>query len=130
MGVEVVHHQSDAFRRGEVVIDQQAHLLSKVLFGSLVRDVDVTPTAQGLHEQKQIGGTFPFIFRVIARWLARDGPAADDGFRWSTAPGFRRNTLGDTADHRARRTGPTHPPYARHNRDSHWECTIPDVARV
>lgn len=35
MGVEVVNHQPDAFRRGNVLIDQQPHLLKKVLFGSL-----------------------------------------------------------------------------------------------
>ena len=72
-GVQVVNHQPDAFRRGKVLIDQQPHWLGKVLLGSLLRDVDVTPTAQGLDQQKQIGGTFPFIFRVIACWVAGTG---------------------------------------------------------
>ena len=128
MGVPVVHHQPDAFRRGNVLLDQQPHWSGKVRFGALLRDVDVTPTAQGLDKPKQIGGTFPLVFRVIARWVA--GPAADDEFRGSVAPGFRQNTLGDSADHRGRRTDPRHPPDARRSRDSHWECTIPDVARV
>ena len=80
MGIEVIQDQSDALGGREVVIDQQAHLLSKILLGPPVRDVDVTPTAQGLDEQKQIGGAFPFIFRVIARWLARAGRQGMAGF--------------------------------------------------
>jgi len=52
MGIEVIHDQPDAFGRREVVIHQQAHLLGKVLFGSLVGDVDVTPTAPRLDEQQ------------------------------------------------------------------------------
>ena len=50
MGVEVVHDQPDPFRRGEVLIHQEPHLLGKVAFGPLVSDVDLTPTAQRLHK--------------------------------------------------------------------------------
>ena len=71
MGIEVVDDQPDPFRRGEVLIHQQPHLLGEVAFGPLLGDVDVTPTAQRLDEQKQIGGAFAFVFRVIARHLAR-----------------------------------------------------------
>lgn len=70
MGIEVVHDQPDAFRCGEVLIDQQPHLLGKILLRPPLRDVDLTPTLQGLHEQKQIGGTFTFIFRIITSRLA------------------------------------------------------------
>jgi len=115
MGVQIVNHQPDAFRHGKVLIDQQPHLLSKVLFGSLLRDVDVTPPRKGWTNKKQICGTFPFIFRIIARWVAGTG--------WQrmrvslvSCTGFRQNTLGDSADRRARRTGPRHPPYARRSR--------------
>lgn len=69
MGIEVIHDQPDPLRRREVVIDQQPHLLGEVLFGPPFRDVDMTPTAQGLHEQKQIRGAFAFVFTVIARRL-------------------------------------------------------------
>jgi len=34
------------------VIDQQAHLLSEIRFGPLWGDIDMTPTAQRLNEQK------------------------------------------------------------------------------
>jgi hypothetical protein len=50
MGVEIVDHQPNAFRRGEVPVNQQAHLFSKVRFGPLFRDIDVALTAPGLHE--------------------------------------------------------------------------------
>lgn len=45
--------------------------LGEVAFGPLLSDVDVTPTARGLDEQKQISGPFALIFSVLARWLAR-----------------------------------------------------------
>jgi hypothetical protein len=50
MGIEIIQDQPDPFGRREVVIDQQAHLLSEIRFRPLWGDIDVTPTAQGLNK--------------------------------------------------------------------------------
>ncbi len=70
VGIEIIQDPADAFGRRELLIHQQTQLLGKIGFGPLRSDVDVTPTPQGLNEQKQISGTFAFIFRVITGRLA------------------------------------------------------------
>ena len=94
MGIEVVDDQSDAFRRGEILIHQPPHLLDKVAFGPLVSDVDVTPAAQRLDEQKQISRAFSFVFRVMTRRLARTSGQRMAGFTRQLHGAFVKAHLG------------------------------------
>jgi len=66
----MIQDPADTFGRREILIHQQAPLLGKIGLGPLLSDVDVTPTPQGLNEQKEMSGTFTLIFSVITGRLA------------------------------------------------------------
>ena len=50
VGIEVVHDQPDSLRIRKVHINELLHLLGKIAFSALFRDIDLTPTLQGLYE--------------------------------------------------------------------------------
>jgi len=52
MGIEVIQDQANPFGGWEVLIHQQAYLLSKIWFRPLWSDIDVAPSAQGLNKEK------------------------------------------------------------------------------
>lgn len=54
----------------------------------------MTSPAPGLHEQKQIGGAFAFLFRVIARQLTRTGRQRMTGVAGQPHRAFVKTHLG------------------------------------
>jgi hypothetical protein len=50
VGIEVVHDQPDSLRIRKVHINELLHLLGKIAFSALFRDINLTPTLQGLYE--------------------------------------------------------------------------------
>jgi hypothetical protein len=44
MRIEIIHHQPDPIRLGKINVDQQVHLLGKVLFGAARGDIDLAPS--------------------------------------------------------------------------------------
>jgi hypothetical protein len=50
VGIEVVHDQPDSLRIRKVHINELLHLLGKIAFSALFRNIDTTPTTQGLYE--------------------------------------------------------------------------------
>ena len=50
VGIEVIHDQPDSLRLRKVHINELLHLLGKIAFGALFRDINMTPPAQGLYE--------------------------------------------------------------------------------
>ncbi len=50
MGIEVAHDQPDSLRIRKVHINELLHVLGKIAFSALFRDINLTPTLQGLYE--------------------------------------------------------------------------------
>jgi len=73
MGIEIIHHQPDHLCCREIDIDQQLHLLGKVLLGAPRGHINLAPSQQRLHEQKQVGRPFTFVLVVIADRLSGSG---------------------------------------------------------
>jgi hypothetical protein len=63
--IEIVYPPADWLRLGEVDIDPQWHLLSKLLLGVVGNDIDWALSLQGRHEQKQVRGTFAPVLIVV-----------------------------------------------------------------
>ena len=61
MSIEIIDDQQDPLRRREVAIDQQPHLLGKVLFGPLLGDV---------YRQTRNGSTNKNQLAAPSRWSA------------------------------------------------------------
>ena len=64
MGVEIVHHQHDLVCVRKDIIDQVAHTMSKIDFGSLFGHFDVTPPSQRLKENEEIASAVAFVLVI------------------------------------------------------------------
>lgn len=71
MGIEIIENHLDALRIGISDIDQPAHLVSKIDFGTIVRHGNMPPACQWFEEQEEITGAVPFVFIIIALYLSR-----------------------------------------------------------
>lgn len=71
VGGEIVHHDTDPVRIGIVDIGKIAHADGKILGGSLVRHLHMTPRPVRIEEHKQVGGATAAVFAVVTLRLAR-----------------------------------------------------------
>ena len=75
MRAEIVLHQHDLARAGEVSVGQRLEDLRVIERGVSVGHFDMPPSLQWGEQHKQIGGTIALILVVVAgglAWLCRD----------------------------------------------------------
>ena len=73
MGIEIIDHQANHLSLGKMDVHQLLYLLGEIPCRALGRDIDLTPAAQRLHEEKQIGRPLTAIFIGVAGRLSRSG---------------------------------------------------------
>ena len=73
MRVQIVQHHRDPFRCGVVPVGELTHRHRPIGAGAPLRDLDLAPTGEWFGKQKQIGYAMPFLFVILALWLARGG---------------------------------------------------------
>ena len=50
MHIEIIHHQPDPTRLGKINVDQQVHLLGKILFCAARGDIDLASSQHRLYD--------------------------------------------------------------------------------
>ena len=73
MGRQVVEHDSDVFRLGEIDIDEFAHAPGEIAGGAMVGDFDPAPRAVSVEEDEEVDGAVAAILVVEALGLSRCG---------------------------------------------------------
>jgi hypothetical protein len=73
MGSEIIAYHDHLVGIGITVSKQVLDLVRPVDGGALCGYLDCTPPYQRLGEQKHVGCPDPFIFVIVALWLARFG---------------------------------------------------------
>ena len=71
MRVQIVQHDHDTIGVWKQLIDKVWHAMSKVDLGALFCHFDVTPTGQGLEEEKEIARAIALILVIKALWATR-----------------------------------------------------------
>ena len=73
MGVEIIQNNINAVGLGIQVINQITHGQSKISFGSLVGNQDMSLTGFGFDKDEQITSSFTLIFMIFPAWLTGFG---------------------------------------------------------
>lgn len=66
MAVQIVQHDSDHFRLWKEFIDQGLHLVGELLAGAALGHDSLSPSSQGLEQQKEVTTPLPFILIILS----------------------------------------------------------------